>query len=123
MALARCSSGRGHPSLCWGRVLVEVRLVFRHSVAGPGALKEGQHWHRRSEQCAARRRFRLVAESLWAVGQMLNPFSEAVRRWKIAQEETPPPQIEEEEPIALVAWEIPELGIPRMSAEKSRGSD
>ena len=106
VALARCSSGRGHPSLCWGRVLVEVRLVFRHSVAGPGALKEGQHWHRRSEQCAARRRFRLVAESLWAVGQMLNPFSEAVRRWKIAQEETPPPQIEEEEPITIVAWGI-----------------
>jgi len=42
-----------------------------------------------------------VAESLWAVGQMLNPFSEEVRRWKIAQEETPPPQIEEEEPITI----------------------
>jgi hypothetical protein len=37
---------------------------------------------------------------------MLNPFSEAVRRWKIAQEETPPPQIEEEEPITIVAWGI-----------------
>ena len=74
VVLARCSSGRGHPSLCRGRVLVEVRLVFRHSVAGPGALKEGQHWHRRSEQCAARRRFRPVAESLWALGRHVDPI-------------------------------------------------
>jgi hypothetical protein len=51
---------------------------------------------------------------------MLNPFSEAVRRWKVAQEGTPPPQIEEKEPIAIAAWRIPGL---KMSAEKSRGSD
>ena len=50
---------------------------------------------------------------------MLNPFSEAVRCWKVAQEETSLPQIEEEELITIVAWRIPGL---RMSAEKSLGS-
>ena len=50
---------------------------------------------------------------------MLDSISGSVRGWKVAQEGTPPPQIEEEEPITIVAWRIPGL---RMSAEKSLGS-
>ena len=38
---------------------------------------------------------------------MSNPFS-----CKVVQEGTPPPQIEEEEPITIVAWEILILRIP-----------
>ena len=50
---------------------------------------------------------------------MLDSILGSVRRWKVAQEKAPLPQIEEEEPITIVAWRILDL---RMSAEKSLGS-
>ena len=52
-----------------------------------------------------------MAESLWALSQTCQTQSWGQFMQKVVQEETPLPQIEEKEPITIVVWGIPELGI------------